>query len=577
MLSASSCAKGLATAGLLTGLWLGLANVNQAQDSVLPAPVRVLPVSVETAQPAPAIPLPAEPASPPAAAAEGTPTEAGSSADAPKPPPSPWAKVPPVATFPRLGWFLIPPTGPGYYSLRDVVEGNCREAPPKYPYPPTSAMAFSFFDADFRYLEDPDNKQHDCFDPLKRIHLGCDWLLSFGGEERIRYENEVDSRLTGKDNVYELNRIRLYADLWYRDLFRVYVEFIDARTYNQDLPPLPIDQNKTDLLNLFADLKIGELHDKPIYVRVGRQELLYGSERLISPLDWANTRRTFQGVKGFWHGDKVDVDLFWVQPVTISPSHFDSPDSGRGFAGFWTTYRPQKGHSIDLYYLNLDQTRPIVARSGSADVGRGGQDISTLGSRYAGDYQQKILWDFEGMYQFGDFASQPISAGAYSVGLGYHFDMPMDPQFWIYNEYASGDRNPGAGHYRGTFNQLFPFGHYYFGFLDQVGRQNIDDLNMQFALYPAKWIQTVVQYHMFRLDSAKDALYNAAGNAIRRDPTGRAGTDVGEEIDLLTNFHLTTHQDILVGYSRLSAGDFIKRTGNPGSPDLFYLQYSFKW
>ena len=67
--------------------------------------------------------------------------------------------------------------------------------------------------------------------------------------------------------------------------------------------------------------------------------------------------------------------------------------------------------------------------------------------------------------------SQPISAGACSVGLGYHFDLPMDPQFWIYNDWASGDRNPGTGHYRGTFNQLFNFGHYYFGFIDVVGRQ----------------------------------------------------------------------------------------------------------
>jgi hypothetical protein len=83
---------------------------------------------------------------------------------------------------------------------------------------------------------------------------------------------------------------------------------------------------------------------------------------------------------------------------------------------------------------------------------------------------------------------------------------------------------------------------------------------------------------MFRLDSATDALYNASGTAIRRDPTGRAGTDVGDEIDLVTNFHLSQHQDILLGYSKLFAGQFIQHTAGPkGSPEFFYAQYCFKW
>jgi hypothetical protein len=42
-------------------------------------------------------------------------------------------------------------------------------------------------------------------------------------------------------------------------------------------------------------VKVATFKEAPAYVRVGRQELLYGSQRLISTLDWANTRRTFQG------------------------------------------------------------------------------------------------------------------------------------------------------------------------------------------------------------------------------------------------------------------------------------------
>ena len=82
---------------------------------------------------------------------------------------------------------------------------------------------------------------------------------------------------------------------------------------------------------------------------------------------------------------------------------------------------------------------------------------------------------------------------------------------------------------------------------------------------------------MFRLDSATDALYGVGGNVERRDPTGKAGTDVGNELDLLVSFHLDAHSDLLFGYSKLWAGEFIKRTGPGGSPECFYAQYSFRW
>jgi hypothetical protein len=256
--------------------------------------------------------------------------------------------------------------------------------------------------------------------------------------------------------------------------------------------------------------------------------------------------------------------------------HFDSPDSAQEFFGTWTTYRPNKSSNIDLYYLYLQNTR--VDAPGEF-LALPGYRVNTFGARYVGDYKKHLLWDFEGMYQVGDNFIQNISADAWTTGLGWNFaKLPMTPQIWVYNDFASGNHNPGVkGTEDGTFNQLFPFGHFYFGFLDLVGRQNIDDLNAQIAFFPTKWITTVVQYHVFRLDAAKDALYSASGTVLRQDPTGRAGTDVGDEIDVTTNFHLSQHQDIFVGFSKLWAGQFIRSTGLPVSPELVYVQYSFKW
>src|SRR5262249_29251439 len=151
----------------------------------------------------------------------------------------------------------------------------------------------------YKYLDDPNNTQHDWADCTKRIKFCDNWMFSIGGEERFRYMNEVDARLGTKNDTYELLRSRVYGDLWYKDVVRIYAEFLDAQSYNNDLALRPIDKDQSDFLNLFADIKLWEIDGNPIYARIGRQELLYGSQRLISPLDWANTLRTFEGVKGF--------------------------------------------------------------------------------------------------------------------------------------------------------------------------------------------------------------------------------------------------------------------------------------
>src|SRR5260370_31807973 len=102
-------------------------------------------------------------------------------------------------------------------------------------------MPPSFFDADFRYLDDPKNTQHDFFAPIHRVHLGDNWLFNTGGEFRLQLKNEHNSRLTGNDNRYDLLRVPPYADLWCGDLFRVYAEFIYPQTFNRGPAPLPTD------------------------------------------------------------------------------------------------------------------------------------------------------------------------------------------------------------------------------------------------------------------------------------------------------------------------------------------------
>lgn len=483
-----------------------------------------------------------------------------------------WSKVPPVTAPSRPGMFAIPPSGPGYYSLWDHFTGNKRETPPVSPSAPYALMTTPAFEIDYRHLEKP-GYEKDLFDPIKRIHMGDDFLLSFGGSFWYRYMRESDARLTNTSDSYHLIRSRFHADLWFRDRVRLFAEFLDARSFGQGLTPAPTDVNHTDMLNLFADIKLATIKDGPAYLRVGRQELLYGSQRLISTLDWVNTRRTFQGAKAFWRTPTFDLDAFWVRPMITEKDKFDNWDQKQEFFGLWGTYKPRKGQLVDMYFLSLDDNRNRAL--GSNNI-LGHSITHTLGSRLAGDYNQ-FLYELEGMYQFGQFSNQEISAFAVASGAGYHFKgTPMNPQFWLRYDFASGDNNANDGS-RNTFNQLFPFGNYYLGWIDRVGRQNIHDFNAQINLHPQPWATFTAQYHRFYLANKQDFLYNAAGAATLRDATGQAGSYVGDEIDFRLNLHVNRHQNILVGYSKLFAGNFLKAAAPGVSPDLFYVQYNMRF
>lgn len=485
-----------------------------------------------------------------------------------------WSKIPPVRPPQRPGHFTIPPTDGGYYSLLDQWQCEWKEKAPPMPYGIFGLVPASAFDLDFRYLDQPGASSRHPLTPFKRMTFGEDWMIATGGQSWVRTMHEVDSRFTANDNTYSLLRVRPFVDVWYQDKIRLFAEFVYAESFGFDLNPLPIDINRGDLLNLFADVKLAQLDEGSIYFRIGRQELIYGSQRLISTLDWANTRRTFQGIKAFYQGKDWDLDAFWVQPVIPNRNEFDSVDNNQNFFGLWATRKIRKGTGLDFYYLGLDNTNPTAIGRGGV---RGGQTVHTFGTRCYGDKNQ-WLWDSELMVQFGTYSNQDKFAGSAAQGIGYNFkDLPWTPQLWAYIDWASGESNPRQGDSNATFNQLFPFGHYYFGFVDLVARQNIIDVYSQLTFYPTHWLTGIVQFHHFNLDSSRDALYNAAGVAIRQDLTGLAGHQVGNEIDLLVSMQLSEQSNLLVGWSKLFAGSFIERTGPKVSPELFYVQYSLRW
>jgi len=469
---------------------------------------------------------------------------------------------------PPSGWTVIAPPIPP-----PPIERIEPAAPaPKRPW------AARFFDNNFRYLDDPDNTVFNTFDFFKRIRVPNDNVVTdFGGEFRWQSKGLDNARLLGAQNNFNLFRERLYLDTWYRERFRTYLEVIWADSSRQTLPPLAIDINHGDFLNAFGELKLAELENGTLSGSFGaRQELLFGNQRLVSPVDWANTRITFDNVGSMlYRGDHWHIDAFYAQPNQIRARQIDTPQQSVHFFGTYWVYKDLPGQVLDLYYLGLVDFSDTVDLPG-AFFFEGDSDIQTFGARWQGR-RRNWRWEFEGAYQFGIEVDRPRNAGFFTGGLGYVLaNLNFRPEFWFYFDYASGSRSPEANDFA-TFNPLFPLGHKYLGYLDLVGRRNILAPNAVAKIYFGDRANLLFWYHNFHLASARDALYNGANAPIRIDPTGRAGRYVGDELDIILNLIVNPNMDWQFGLSHLWAGPFIQRTARTPAQaedsNLFYTQF----
>src|SRR4051812_22767795 len=155
---------------------------------------------------------------------------------------------------------------------------------------------------DYGYLKDT-AKRTDPFDPIKNIPLGPEgFYLDVGGQVRERYEyfnnNNFDAGPQDEDG-YFLHRILLHTDLHLGPNLRVFAQGKSSLIDDRDGGPRPQDADEVDVQQLFFDVKVplptGAKDSSTL--RVGRQDLIYGAQRFISPLDWTNARRTFEGFK----------------------------------------------------------------------------------------------------------------------------------------------------------------------------------------------------------------------------------------------------------------------------------------
>jgi hypothetical protein len=384
--------------------------------------------------------------------------------------------------------------------------------------------------------------------------------VSLDFQVRAREENQSsDKYISGNDAFYVLTRVWGGLELRPERHVSVYLQFADAHALGLPLTYVAFNmRNEFDGRQAFLDFHFGNFK-----IIGGRQELRYGSERLVGISNWTNTSRTWDGFVGRI-GDKNRLDLFSTSVVAVHPTSLDTHGTGltfHGAVGTITTWVPR----VVLQPFVLIKALPHVQSPQSV---WGTETEVTPGVEVSAKFPAGIYFDVLGALQRGSYSNDSIRAAAGYFKAGYAADnIALKPRLAGEYDYASG--NPKVFLNRiATFDQQYPTNHNVFGLTDLFGFQNIKQERINLDLTPAKPLALLLQQGWLRVASPLDNVYSGSGStSVKAPSSGFPSSDIGREVDASGQFAFLGERNMTmnIGAGHFSPGTLM-RGNSHGAP-----------
>jgi len=429
------------------------------------------------------------------------------------------------------------------------------------------------YEEDYRYLQDPAQRTGERFalESLKFIPLrkpdGA--YASIGGEVRLQYKilrYPNFGAYAGDSDGYLLQRYLLHGDLHLEDFFRLFAQLQSAIASFEEGMPGPVDEDRLAFHQLFMDFARRTSAETELTLRLGRQEMLYGSQRIIGVREGPNVRRAFDAVRLLLATRNWRIDGFVARPVETDRGIFD--DGSEAGAKFWGVYasRPlgQFGGKADVYVLGYERPNAIF------NQGRGDERRHSVGFRLFG-VQGGVDFNFEALAQWGRFARGNIRAWTVASDTGYSTGRF---RLGLMANVSSGDRDPDDVDL-GTFNPLFPRGNY-FGESAVIGPLNLVDVHplIQFSVTPSLRLEAGCTWYWRQ--SLGDGVYGGALNLVR-GADGSQERFIGREWSLLADWKLNRHVSFILSYAHIVAGAFLEEKRPTSDLDYVSLQATYRF
>ncbi|MEM8897459.1 MAG: alginate export family protein, partial [Bacteroidota bacterium] len=114
--------------------------------------------------------------------------------------------------------------------------------------------------------------------------------LTLGGEYRARLDHTRNGGFGTENSTSYLQRLNFHAALNINTRLKLFTEFYHGLSSAGEVA---VQSDNIDLHQVFMDWKIADQEDKMIKLRLGRQEIGYGSSRLVGIRNGPNLRRSF--------------------------------------------------------------------------------------------------------------------------------------------------------------------------------------------------------------------------------------------------------------------------------------------
>ena len=424
------------------------------------------------------------------------------------------------------------------------------------------------------------NAQDEFWAKGKGVQLGP-LLFDFGGQARLRYENDDDFTLKGyapgKNDQLLLSRLRLDFSLRYEEDARLFLQLQDAHPFltqyrDSDFPLSSPIEDSLDVRQLYLEWL--NIAGSPIGFRVGRQQISYGDQRVFGPGSWGNTGRyAWDAAMLIVNTEWLEADV-WTGRYLLYKSDAWPDQPVEHFMTDVAYFKIKKlPFRLDLFYVyKYDYRGEIKGESGTGNL-----HSHTWGFQAEGRAFKNWDWGATFAGQSGDYGKDTIRAYGANAKLGFTFPTEWSPRLGGQFTWGSGDHDPTDGVHE-TFDGVYGGRDiFFYGYLNLFTWANLHDLEADFSLRPHRTLQLYAEYHNFNLDDPHDAWYTTGLSAYRRDPTGRSGTALGDEIDLRAVWTLWNHLELMGGYGQFIPGAFVENTGPAATASWFFFQAAYSW